>query len=82
MYCTWYVRNVDVDSNRSIGAVQSEHVFSYSYQLLEMASTDVKQNSIILKDSAIRGYHVLKDVWTPQVGLGNSSYWQSSRKYS
>ena len=49
MYCTWYVHNAEVDSDRSIGTVRSEHVFSYSYQLFEMASTDVKRNSIILK---------------------------------
>ena len=69
MYCTWYVRNVDVDSDRSIGAVQSEHVFSYSYQLFEMASTDMKsEDFILLKERVIRSHHVFKDVWTPWLG--------------
>ena len=48
-----------------------------------MASTDVKsEDSILLKESVIRGHHVFKDVWTPWVGeilhigkeTGNSHY--------
>ena len=48
-----------------------------------MASTDVKsEDSILLKESVIRGHHVFKDVWTPRVGeilrigkeAGNSHY--------
>ena len=67
MYCMQYVRNVDND--RSIGAVQSEHVFSYSYQLFEMASTDMKsEDFILLKERVIRSHHVFKDVWTPWLG--------------
>ena len=35
-----------------------------------MASTDVKsEDSILLKESVIRGHHVFKDVWTPRVGI-------------
>ena len=71
-YTTW--------TQTAIGAVLSEHIFSYSYQLFEMASTDVKsEDSILLKESVI---HVFKDVWTPRVGeilrigkeAGNSHY--------
>ena len=34
-----------------------------------MASTDMRsEDSILLKESVIRGHHVFKVVWTPRVG--------------
>jgi hypothetical protein len=43
-------------------------VMFYKAENSEMASIgEVSEDSILLQESAIRGHHVVKEMWTPQL---------------
>ena len=40
----------------------------YSDHEMSVGEVPISEDSILLHESVIRGYHVFKEVWTPQLG--------------